>query len=213
MKFDCILFDFDGVIADTDKARYDILKQILIKYNIYIDNSYLKKLIGFSTKSFLRQNFPKLNNLEIENIIAERHQIYFSDLLNYCIPFEGMTNTIQELSNQSKLAIVTTNSYEIVYRQLEYLSINKCFQWVIGRESTEDENLSKTYSKVSEIINCYPEKCIVIEDSEIGLNAAKSEGYYCIKFSPIETKNTSHCNYDDFVKNYSELKSKIKRLL
>ncbi len=49
----CIIFDFDGVIADTDLGRYKVLKQILLDYDTELANSFNKKdLIGLSTKSF-----------------------------------------------------------------------------------------------------------------------------------------------------------------
>ena len=197
-----LIFDFDGVIADTDYARFNILKSILKKKGLNF-NFNITALKGLSTKSFLQKNYPVISKNEIDNIIQERHFKYLSNLKKYCIPFEGMKNTLLHLFEYFDLYIVTTNSLEILEIQLEFLKINELFKRKIGRESAENMNLKKTYENIQNIIKKTIKECIVIEDSLIGIEAAKNEGYFCIKFNPYKEQLQGKEDFE--VNNYKEL--------
>lgn len=208
MTINCLIFDFDGVIADTDKARFQILCNILEGYGVNLETKLFEKLIGYSTESFLKNNFSKLSEIDISEIIRKRHIEYFSDLAKYCIPFENMIEVINELSAIFKLAIVTTHTTENVKKQLRHLDIERCFEWVIGREFSEDENLKKTYKQIPSLIQFSPSTCIVIEDSKVGVQAAKETGFYCIRFNSNQ-QIFKREKADDIASNYRELKNKI----
>jgi HAD superfamily hydrolase (TIGR01509 family) len=201
-KIKVIIFDFDGVIADTDKSRFLILSDLLRRIGIRMTNSDFNKMVGKSTRSFLSQNFSSLTNKTINAITKERHKIYFSDLPRYCIPNNKMRETIACLSQKFRLAIVTTNSSSNLQRQLEFLHIEDYFQWKVGREIVEDSEFKKDYSRVPTIFGEAVENCIVIEDSEEGIKAAKKAGYYVIAFSPL---NNIHSTADNVVYSFDEL--------
>ncbi len=207
-KINCLIFDFDGVIANTDLGRFKALNQILPKYDFELSKSMtINDFTGVSTKSYLKQNSTILTDKQIENIIALRHKLFFSNLASYCIPYENMKETLEFFFSKFDLALVTTNSKKNVEILLEYLGIRGLFKWVIGREKSEDAQLRKTYSLTPKLINKKVSECIVIEDSNIGVNAAKSEGFFCIRFDP---QNMFHYGYEDLkVKDYKELKHKI----
>ena len=205
----CLIFDFDGVIADTNWARFQILKKILIDYDIFLETKDLQNLIGCSTKSFLKTNFSKLSEKDLNEIINKRHREYLSNLNKYCIPFKDMSKIIQQLYKKYDLAIVTTNTYKNIKIQLQHLKIYNYFKWIIGREYSEDDFQMKTYKKIPTIIRKKVKECIVIEDSEVGITSAKKTGYYCIKFNPYKKKDTNDEKYDDMAFDYIELKNKI----
>ena len=207
-KITSLIFDFDGVIADTDSSRFKILKSLLEKRGINL-NENIHSLEGLSTKSFLKYNFPKLKDTEINEIIKQRHEKFISDLEKYCIPFEGMKETLYKLYKCFDLYIVTTNSIDILEKQLDYLGISGLFKLKIGREHTENKDLLKTYKAIPKIINKRIDECIVIEDSKIGIEAAKSEGYFCIKFNP--NNNSFNSNEDIEIRSYEELLTLLKK--
>ncbi|MFW5804451.1 MAG: HAD family hydrolase [bacterium] len=213
MRKECLIFDFDGVIANTDQSRFKNLSEILQRYNIHLPPDYFNKLVGLTTVAFLKKYFPFLPEEQVKNISKERQENYYSNLAKYCIPFEGMKNTIDELSNHFKIVMVTSNAREKVITQLKHLNVYQYFDWIIGREDTENNKLEKSYLKVPSIIDKDPEKCIVIEDSEIGVQAAKEADFYCIKFVPLSTNDSNHTAHNDIARNYPELKKKILNFL
>lgn len=204
----CIIFDFGGVIADSDYSRFRILQNILINYNITFKKNDLIKLRGFSTKAFLINNFPDLSSKDIEEIIIKRHQEYNNNLKKYCKPFKNMNESIQQLSKYYELAIVTTNSIENIRIQLQHLQIFKYFKWVIGREYAEDNSLLKDYTNIPSIISRRVKECIVIEDSHNGIRLANKAGFHCIRFNPFQ-ESINKEDFNDTVHNYDELINKF----
>ena len=207
----CLIFDFDGVIANTDLGRFKVLDTILQEYDIDLSKSFVPKdLLGLSTKSFLVKNFENLNQLEIDKIIKKRHKIFISNLSKYCIPYEKMKESIVYFYSKYDLAIVTTNTIENVKIQLEYLGVINYFKWIIGREKSENENLLKTYHHILKSLNKEISECIVIEDSDIGVNAARNENFYCIRFDP--ENNFEKNSENEKVNSYSKLKDRIDKI-
>lgn len=206
-----LLFDFDGVIADTDTARFKILKKILPNYDHTLAKSFTRnELIGLSTKKFLLDKSNSLPEAQIDSIIRMRHMIYFSNLEEYCIPFPKMKETIRYFNSVFELAIVTTGGTENVKIQLQHLNIIDCFKWVIGREISEDGKFRKTYTPIPAIINKKLAECIVIEDSNVGVHAARKAGFYCIRFDPDRLYKNGKEN--EKVMDYPELKKRINRM-
>lgn len=209
-KISCLIFDFDGVIADTDLGRFKLLKEILKDYDSELSDSLSKNdLIGLSTKGFLTKYSPKLSLIEIEEIITKRHKLFFSNLSKYCIPFENMAESIKYFNSKFDLAIVTTNDVANVKVLLEQLEILNYFKWIIGREKTENNALEKTYHAISKLLKKEVSECIVIEDSDFGINAARREGFYCIRFDPDNLFLKGNENRK--VNSYKELKEEIDK--
>lgn len=207
-KITCLIFDFDGVIANTDYGRYKALKQILPKYDKALSNSISPTdFIGLSTKGYLKQNSNTLSDSQIEEIVSQRHKLFFSNLSKYCIPYENMKESIEYLHGKFDLALVTTNSTKNIEILLNHLGIKKLFKWIIGREISENEKLIKSYSLIPSVIKKNVSECLVIEDSNIGVDAAKKVGFFCIRFDPDDNFTLGKENIK--VRNYKDLEMKI----
>lgn len=207
-KINCLIFDFDGVIANTDLGRFNALNQILPKYDSELSKSMIQTdFIGLSTKSYLKQKSRILTDLQIDDIVNQRHELFFSNLSSYCIPYKNMKETIEFFHGNYDLALVTTNSKKNAEILLEHLGIKDFFKWIIGREISENKHLVKSYSLVPDKINKMISECIVIEDSNIGVDAAKREGFFCIRFDPENIFNSGTENLK--VASYMELKDKV----
>lgn len=203
-KITCLIFDFDGVLADTDSGRFLTLKNILKNYDIKLAHSFSKTdLIGLSTKAFLVKYAKNLTQKQIKEIEYKRHELFFSNLSTYCLPYEKMKESIKFLSSKYDLAIVTTNSAENVKIMLEHLKIINSFKWIIGRENSEDKDFVKTYDLVPKLLGKAISECIVIEDSNYGVFAAKRKGFICIRFDPENIFEKGCVDYE--VRSYNEL--------
>lgn len=206
----CLIFDFDGVIADTDLARYYILKDILEEYGIDFEEQFsMKDLIGLSTESFLKKNFETLSAEQVDEIVNKKHQLHFNHLDKYVIPFPHADETLRYFHNRFELAMVSANPQKNLEILLNHLDIKHFFKWIMGREVCENNNLEKTYYPVASKIQRDVSECIVIEDSEYGVNAARKAGYYCIRFDPYNRFASGLEN--DRVKNHPDLIKKIEQ--
>ena len=69
-KIKAILFDMDGVIADTEMSRFNLLRKLLGEKGIVLEDCDYWRCIGKRTKVFLKDvSEGKLSDLEIEEIV------------------------------------------------------------------------------------------------------------------------------------------------
>jgi phosphoglycolate phosphatase-like HAD superfamily hydrolase len=175
-QLETIVFDFDGVIADTDQGRFALLSDNLKDFHIDLSSTQqVKDLVGLSTKTFINLHYPQLSDAQVSMIISKRHDYFFSNLEKYCIPNSGMYHLLDFLKKSGKLlAIATTNKKENTIILLEYLKIDHLIFRVFGRETTENICGFKTYDIVKKELGIQSLNSVIIEDSLIGVKAAKA---------------------------------------
>lgn len=205
-KPDCILFDFDGVIAETDSGRIQLLSQILDSRGIDSTKIMTQDIIGLSTATFLRNTYPELTEKIINDIILIRQQLFFSNLIEYCKPYPLAKETIKLLSTNFDLQLATTNSYSNALLMLKFLGLSEFFSKTYGREIIENEHGIKDYNLITNQIGHKVENTIVIEDSEVGVNSAKKAGFFCIGFNHYNSESIEN-NADFVVSSFKQIQN------
>ena len=90
-----------------------------------------------------------------------------------------------------------------ILRTVRELDVAEYFECLISGEEVENSKPApEIFLKASELINIPPQECIVIEDSENGVIAAKRAGMYCIGYLdnkyPEQNLSLADITVDDF---------------
>ena len=207
-KINTILFDFDGVIADTENGRYESYCEIFACHGFDLrSRCQIKDLVGFSGEGFMRKFFPEIPVETAKKMVRKRQKHYMENLNVYCKPFPGARQTIKNLKAIGYyLALTTANSTDAAHKLLKSVEIWDYFNVVCGREICENPLTKvKDYTRVPAQINKNVEECIVIEDSPVGVSGAKRAGFYCIAFNHFNDQIITE-NADIIVNDYNELR-------
>lgn len=208
---ECLLIDFDGVIAETDSIRIKLLSEIFESKGIDSTKINSQDIIGLSTATYLKKIYPNLSETLILNIISQRQKLFFNNLNTYLKPFPNVEEIIKQLANKYDLQLATTNTYSNASAMLNFLGILDSFSQIYGRETIENKNGIKDYSLIINKIGHKIENTIVVEDSVVGVNAAKEAGFFCIRFNPNKSEFINDKS-DVVVNSFIELKSFIDGL-
>jgi len=184
-KISTILFDFDGVLADTEQGRYDAYCDIFLEYGYDLRSRCVTTdLLGFTGDGFMSKYFPEIPPEHVAEMVRKRQTYFMEHLDRFCKPFPGVQQTIADLKkNNYFLAITTANATDVVRLLLRLVGVLEYFDALCGREICENpETKVKDYSRVPAQINKSIEECIVIEDSLVGVVGAKRSGFRCIAF-------------------------------
>ena len=126
-KTKAIIFDFDGVIADTFEFHREHFKK-------YLDVSISKE----EYQNLHKGNVFNGNGLnETEKKISENLVEYFKKIENdhhKVQPFEGMNDLLKKLSEEYSLFIITSSSIVNINSFLEKEGVIDCFTEVLGVE-------------------------------------------------------------------------------
>ncbi len=175
-----VLFDFDGVIVDTEWAIYQAWARTYEREGETLLLSTYTQCIGsdFDTWS------PKLHlesltkrSFDWEKMDADRQVEIRKELEG-----EGLMEGIIELLERLKarrvpLAVVSSSSHDWVDDWLEKLNIRSFFSQVICKgDAANIKPAPDLYIAAADLLQVDPKECLVIEDSGNGLAAGLAAG-------------------------------------
>jgi HAD superfamily hydrolase (TIGR01509 family) len=208
-----IVFDFDGVIVDSEKIWLDSKIKALKINNIKIKNNIkFKSLVGISSDVFFKRFIPKKI---YQNIIRKIVRSYNNLLKKNFYKTPRLNKGILEILKTSnlKFGIVSNNSSKFILKSLKSHKILKYFKkkFIIGLRKTKFKKpLPYGYLKILKVLNCKANEVIVIEDSYAGISSAKKAKIkYIIKYNQSRIKKIKN-SFN--IRKLSSLKKNIKLL-
>jgi beta-phosphoglucomutase len=185
--WDAILFDFDGVLADTEPLHYSCWREILEPYGIQLDwGFYVKQCIGVSDRRMIEhlaaERVPPVpfDELWVE---CERKRLMFSSRIMASPPFLDQTvRMIRDLSHDYKLAVVSSSGRSEVEPPIDKAGFRDCFgAMVCGREVANLKPAPDPYLKAAELLGA--RRPLVVEDSDAGVASARAAGFDVVRIS------------------------------
>ncbi|MCW8398409.1 HAD family phosphatase [Legionella sp. PATHC038] len=190
--FDAIIFDFDGVILDSEPIHYEAYCHVLKPLGITISYpEYMEKYLGLSDKDM----FPKLlhnkrlnfSKAEVQRLMQQKTQAY-TNLINRYEPLPLIVDFDQFLfkiaPKVKKIAICSGSSRSEITTVLSKVRQGKLHAYFDTIVSTEDVQAGKPspegYLLTAERLDVVPGRCLVIEDTPYGVKAAKAAGMQVI---------------------------------
>lgn len=172
-----IIFDFDGVIVDSERKRMHFLQEILSNKGIAADAHDLLPLIGRKTGAFLQEKFPTMGEQLRKECIQELQKAKSKRLEEYQL-IPGIENLLIHLQKKGvQTAVVTGSMKSFVEKVLFIQGIYSYFSvFVTGDEVSASKPDPLCYRVGLQKMKLQPKDVIVIEDSVHGIRAAKAAG-------------------------------------
>ncbi len=187
MKFDSILFDFDGVLADTEPIHYECWLEILAPFGIQPTwDFYQRECIGISDRLMVeRISTPALFEA-IWPKYAEK-QALFRHKLTLKSPFhEETTAMLAEIAPRFKLAVVSSSGRTEIEPPLVSAGLRSHFQaMVCGKEAGELKPAPHPYLRAAELLGA--KKPLVVEDSAAGEASGRAAGFEVLRVRSAES--------------------------
>jgi beta-phosphoglucomutase len=174
--WDALLFDFDGVLADTERIHHRSWNLALEPLGIQWDWEYYQKHCVGVADALL---------IDSPEYVSRKKQI-FQEQLHISQPFFSETvDLILELRSLSKLAVVSSSFRSDVEPPLVRANLRDCFQTLVTAEDVRNlKPAPEPYLMGAERVAAkYP---LVIEDSDSGVAAAKAAGFEVLRVSGVE---------------------------
>lgn len=222
-NMDALLFDCDGVIAETERDVHRITFNSAFKSkglsNEWSIEQYGELLKIGGGKERMKKYFEDVgwpSNIETENrdnFIKDLHELktnLFTDVINSGgVPLRpGVDRLIDEaLANGLKVGVCSTSNEVAVKSICNKLLGDARLQniQIFAGDIVEKKKPSPdVYLLASKTLNVDPSRCWVVEDSHIGLTAAKSAGMKCIVTKSFYTVDEDFSKADIIVENLDQ---------
>ena len=179
-KIKGIIFDLDGVICHTDKYHYKAWQELADEMGIYFDEEINNRLRGVSRMESLEivleraeKEYTKQEKLELADRKNERYKIFLNEMSPADLSDE-VRGTLDELRKRGLKLIIGSSSKNAGFI-LERISLGDYFDAISdGNNITNSKPHPEVFLLAAEYAGLTPGKCVVIEDAEAGLLAAKA---------------------------------------
>lgn len=188
-----IIFDFDGVIVDSEPLHYSAFKHVLAEKNIGLTESqYYTDYIGMDDKgcfsTVLKNHGHRTSRNDITTLINKKSAYFDQHIKSNLHLFSGVASFIRTVSKQWPLAIVSgalRNEIDLILKEAR---LHQFFDTIISAENVEKgkpdpEGFLKGLESLNQSINTLtarPNNCLVIEDSIPGVYGAQAAGMRCL---------------------------------
>lgn len=187
--FDSVLFDFDGVLADSEPIHYEVWCEVLSPYGFAMDfPQYVRECVGISDRLMVQRFCDSQNPpLDFDEVYAQypRKKARFSERMVELMPFPQATiDLLRELD--VPMAVVSSSGRNEVEPPLVQAGIRDRFgALVCGLEAGKLKPEPEPYLKGAELLGA--RRPLVVEDSEAGERAGRAAGFEVLRVaSPHE---------------------------
>lgn len=189
-----IIFDFDGVIADTEPLHLKAFQLTLKEKGIELsDEDYFENYLAYDDKTLFKEllkdrNYEH-NEAQISELMNRKSEHFENVLKGNILVLEGVPEFISEVSGKYPLAIGSGAIRSEIIDILESGGLREHFEIIVSADEVinckpdpevfiEALRRLNNLDSVSEEVS--PQECLVIEDSTSGIKAVHSAGMKCL---------------------------------
>jgi beta-phosphoglucomutase len=185
-----VLFDFDGVIVNSEPLHFFAFHQILAAEKIELsEEEYYRELIGFDDRGAFRHLFEK-RNLHIEpkdllRLMTRKSEVVMElieDRKYQALP--GVEELVRGLWRHYPLAICSGALREEIEAMLEGIALRDCFTIIVAAEDVtvgkpDPQGYLLCTKLVAEKLNLAlkPGDCLIVEDAPSVIKSVKAVGF------------------------------------
>jgi HAD superfamily hydrolase (TIGR01509 family) len=182
-RFDLIIFDCDGVLIDSEVISTHTLLDALRAHGLDVDIDYVRKTYLGRTISVVKSDYVRLAGRDLaENFEDEFLTRLFEAYRRELTPMPGVIALIKAL--EVPFCMATSSSVERATVSLEVTGLLPVFAGRVFCASmvAKGKPAPDLFLHAAKSFGADPARCLVVEDSEVGLLAGRNAGMAVWRF-------------------------------
>ena len=172
-----LIFDCDGTLTDSMPVHYVAWVTTLSKYGINFPESRFYELGGVPTNKIIDLLAAEQGVVVDSNAIAHEKELAFLEQLSSVGPNEPVCQVAREHHGSVPMAVASGGVRQVVIDQLNSIRMLHVFDAIVGAEDTELHKPNPdVFLEAARRLNVPAHQCVVFEDTDIGIQAARSAG-------------------------------------
>jgi len=182
MAVKALLWDNDGVLVDTEKLYFRATREVLSEVGIDLSRDLFIRISLEQGRSAFDLAAEQAVSQEVIARLRDDRNKRYSELLRKGVRvLDGVENTLRQLHGRVVMGVVTSSRKEHFDNIHASTGLLRYFNFVLTREDYEKSKPNPDpFLTAMRQNGLRPEHCIIVEDSERGLAAAKAAGIRCI---------------------------------
>ena len=193
-KIKAIIFDMDGVLIEAKDWHYEALNKALMLFGMEISRyDHLITYDGLSTSK-------KLEMLSRERGLSPRLHTFINDMKQQytmktiytkCKPRFYHEYALAKLKNEGyRLSICSNSIKKTIEVMMDKAALSDYLEFYLSNQDVESPKPDpEIYNKAIKRLGLSPSNCMIVEDNEKGIQAAKASGAWVMEVSEVEDVN------------------------
>lgn len=183
-----VIFDFDGVIVDTEDIKAKYYCQYLQEHGVLFDEKEIYRLSGLTHEDFINNIDDIFKNSRPyavcrEEMLKKKPEFKYKDILHRHVK-EVFTFLHQR---HISIAIASNSSYQRLRKALIECGLLAYVDFICsGTDSGHKKPDPYVYIMCRKYFALTKEQCLIVEDSLAGVQAAKNSGIFCVQYRGSE---------------------------
>jgi beta-phosphoglucomutase len=182
--FEAVMFDWDGTLADTRQVVVASFQKALSEVHCNISDAFIERLIGIGSaetfREILRSAKVPFDETLIKSLVEKKVQSEI-EMSGRVKLFEGSQELLEALYGKVKLGLASMNDRAVINNLLKMTNTQRFFDAVVtAGDSVNPKPNPEIFLKCALNLRSRPCKCVVVEDSIFGVEAAKTAKMGCI---------------------------------
>jgi HAD superfamily hydrolase (TIGR01509 family) len=174
---DALLFDCDGTLADTMPAHYRGWLAVTEPHGIAFDEDRFYALGGRPTRDIVATLAAEKGiAIDIEHAARTKEEVFLAQLA-HVLPIDPVVEVVLRSRGRVPMAVVTGGFQRVCRQILDHVGIAAAFDTIVASEDTSRHKPDPDpFLEAARRLGARPERCVVWEDSDLGIEAARRAG-------------------------------------
>ncbi len=176
-RYEALIFDCDGTLTDSMPLHYLAWSHTMARYNIPFSEDRFYALGGMPSRQIISLLASEVGlSIDAQRVAAEK-EAAFLELMPMLRPIPEVMDVVTQFHKKTPMAVASGSYREIVLQQLRHIRCLDYFQTVVTAEDTARHKPEPdAFLLAAERLDTPPNRCLVYEDSDLGLQAAQAAG-------------------------------------
>lgn len=181
-----IVFDFDGVLADSEPLHLRTYREVLARLGITLTRDvYYSELLGYDDVGvFTRVGAAAgiaMDGGRIAALIEEKARVFDEVIASTDVLYPGAVACVERLAASYPLGIASGALKGEIVAILRRAKLDRHFRFIVSAEDTpRSKPAPDPYARAAQLHGVVPAACLAIEDSRWGIALAKAAGLRCV---------------------------------
>lgn len=194
MKIKAVIFDMDGVLIDAKEWHYEALNKALGLFGYEISRyDHLVTYDGLPTAKKLEMlSIEKGMPLRLHKFINELKQQYTVDrIITDCHPIFAHEYALSTLKKEGyHLAVASNSIRKTVEMMMEKSNLISYLEFFLSNQDvTHGKPDPEIYNVAIRKLGLKPDECLIVEDNQNGIKAAKAAGGHVMQVDTVYDVN------------------------
>ena len=189
-QIEAVLFDMDGTLIDSEGQTERAVERLLVERNLPVADVDFGAFHGITwpeTADQLEVLFPVLASEPVADLLPQ----IFHELFTTEFPplIGGSREAVVTAAERFPTAIVTSGARISVEHLLDHLELRpSCRTYVCAEDCERSKPDPQGYLLAAERLEVEPSRCLVFEDSVVGMRAARSAGMHLVAITEVASE-------------------------